>query len=456
MYLLSGWTQTHRFDPFQALTVQFAADLLDSLGDASGVLLIVLCIVQILLLGVQIWFLVSVVNRNARALKLLLLFDPVIIAQNANVMAMLSHGRLAVRQESSSFEQSEKVLENIREGVVLCDPDLVIQDLNDSFAALIGAEKATLRGQRIEQQVKKWPADETDCVEAFFLRIGLSVHGNGPPVDSEQLHIMGADGVERHVAVTVSYLNQIGLAKGTSAKLISAIALQFNDLTDQKKREDILQAQAKMIRELLMRMMPKSIVDQLSEGADSLAYAVQTASIGCIEVVIEPPLSDAAVEEIFRRWQKVFAIMDEVISAFPTLDKIRTEGNMYVFAGGMFGSGQKPEKQAEEATRFGLKLIGTAAKGAAEIGFHVDFRMGLNTGGPLVAGVMNQHRPAFQLIGPAADISEALMRTGDLNQVHFTRSVYELIYSHNFKVTERGDVKLRGGRTLRTYVIIPG
>jgi class 3 adenylate cyclase len=339
---------------------------------------------------------------------------------------------------------------------VLCDPDLVIEDLNDSFAALIGVEKAVLRGKRIEQQVTEWPGDETDCVEAFFLRIGLSVHGNGPPVGSEQLHITGAGGVEKHVAVTVSYLNEIGLAKGTSANLISAIAFQFNDLTDQKKREAILQAQSKRIRDLLMRTMPTPIVDQLSEGAHSVAYAVQTASIGYVEVVVEPPSSDAAVGEIFRRWHKVFTIMDDVISAFPTLDKIRTEGSMYIFAGGMFGSGQKPEKQAEEATKFGLKLITTAAKGAAQVGFNVDFRIGLNTGGPLVAGVMNRKRPAFQLIGPAANLAEALMRTGELNQVHLTRPVYEMIYSHNFKVTERGDVKLPGGRTIPTYVVIPG
>jgi class 3 adenylate cyclase len=149
----------------------------------------------------------------------------------------------------------------------------------------------------------------------------------------------------------------------------------------------------------------------------------------------------------------VFVVMDEFIASFSTLVRVRTQGNVYFFGGGLFGTGQKPEKHAEEATRFGLKLLTSAETIHRKVGFKVDFKFGLNTGGPLVAGVIGRNRPAFQLIGPPADLAEALMRTGDVNQLHLTRSVYELIYSHNFHVTERGEVKINGGRILRTYAV---
>jgi class 3 adenylate cyclase len=143
------------------------------------------------------------------------------------------------------------------------------------------------------------------------------------------------------------------------------------------------------------------------------------------------------------------------MASFSTLVRVRTQGNVYFFGGGLFGTGQKPEKHAEEATRFGLKLITSAGTISSKVGFKVDFKIGLNTGGPLVAGVISRNRPAFQLIATPAELAEALMRTGDIGHLHVTRSVYELIYSHNFHVTERGEVKVQGGRTLRTYSVVP-
>jgi hypothetical protein len=147
--------------------------------------------------------------------------------------------------------------------------------------------------------------------------------------------------------------------------------------------------------------------------------------------------------------------MDKYLEAFPQLTKVRTTAGVYVYAGDIFGMTNKPEKHAEEATRFGLKLISSALQISLDVGFNVGFMIGLNTGGPLVAGVMNQKRPAFQLIGLADDLAEELLLTGVPMQMHVTRSVYELVYAHNFRVTERGDVKIRDGKTLRTYVILP-
>lgn len=73
----------------------------------------------------------------------------------------------------------------------------------------------------------------------------------------------------------------------------------------------------------------------------------------------------------------------------------------------------------------------------------------------IIAGVMNINRPNFQIIGPVMELSEQMKATGVINQVHITRAVYELIFSSGFKVTERGETKLRRGDTLTTYLVIP-
>lgn len=147
--------------------------------------------------------------------------------------------------------------------------------------------------------------------------------------------------------------------------------------------------------------------------------------------------------------------MDEMIKEFPQLTKIRTKSFTYEYAGGLFGSVNKPDKHAEEATRFALKVISSAKKNGEKVGSEIEFKIGLSTGGPLIACVIGLNKPTFHLIGPTVDLAQRMKTLGVLNQVQITRAVYEFIYAHNFHITERGDIDTGGGKILRTYVINP-
>jgi hypothetical protein len=61
----------------------------------------------------------------------------------------------------------------------------------------------------------------------------------------------------------------------------------------------------------------------------------------------------------------------------------------------------------------------------------------------------------FNLIGEAIDTAKEMAMTAIKGQLHVTRAVYELVYRHNFTVTERGDVKLSGGKVRHTYLLTP-
>lgn len=94
-------------------------------------------------------------------------------------------------------------------------------------------------------------------------------------------------------------------------------------------------------------------------------------------------------------------------------------------------------------------------KNGEKVGSEIEFKIGLSTGGPLIAGVIGLNKPTFHLIGPTVDLAQIMKTLGVLNQVQITRAVYELIYAHNFHITERGDIDTGGGKILRTYVINP-
>jgi class 3 adenylate cyclase len=154
------------------------------------------------------------------------------------------------------------------------------------------------------------------------------------------------------------------------------------------------------------------------------------------------------MEDPFGGIYKLYDLFDAWMVAFPQLCRISVLATEYVFAGGVFTMTNKPDKHAEEATRFALKIRDT-------VGYGVTLLIGVNIDGPLIGGVMNVQKPAFQLIGSAVELARGLAETAVAGQIYVTRSVYEPIYSHNFRVTDRGDINLRNGKCVHTYVIIP-
>jgi hypothetical protein len=216
------------------------------------------------------------------------------------------------------------------------------------------------------------------------------------------------------------------LAEGDAAMSIRAVVVQMNDLTEQKQHEAEVEREVRSVTKMLERVIPTSVVKQLADGTDAISFAVQTASIGCI--LIDVGTHEPTVDDPFAGVHKLFALFDGWMEDFGQLSRIRVSASEYIFAAGVFILANKPAKHAEEATRFALKIIASAAEVVAAVGPHISILIGLNIGGPLIAGVMNSQRSIFQLIGTPVELATQLAETG---------------------------VKIRGGKSVHTYVITP-
>jgi hypothetical protein len=240
---------------------------------------------------------------------------------------------------------------------------------------------------------------------------------------------------------------------GEPAIRIVAVVVQLIDLTHEKLREEALDREISQVRSTLERVMPAPVVKQLSEGQESLAFAVQSASVGWI--CVQQPALELNQNDPFGGIHRVYDLFNAWMEPFTQLVRAQVASEAYVFAGGVFTETNKPEKHAEEATRFALKILSSMAEIRAALGSEITLLIGMTTGGPLIGGIMNLQRPMFDLIGNTVGIAKEMAMAAVEGQVHVTRSVYELVYRYNFTVTERGDVKLRSGKVLHTYLISP-
>jgi class 3 adenylate cyclase len=148
----------------------------------------------------------------------------------------------------------------------------------------------------------------------------------------------------------------------------------------------------------------------------------------------------------------LFRCFDEEIAARGTLMREKCIGDCYVSAGGIFTEENQPTINAKEMVSFGLSAIRRVGELNRLMSEALRIRVGVNSEGRLVAGVLGGKKPTFEILGPATSMAEQMEHHGVPMHVHVSRAVYEMIYGDMFEVKERGQVEVKNG-TVVTYLV---
>jgi class 3 adenylate cyclase len=82
-------------------------------------------------------------------------------------------------------------------------------------------------------------------------------------------------------------------------------------------------------------------------------------------------------------------------------------------------------------------------------------RIGINTGGPVLAGVLGTDRPTFDIIGDPINIAARLQSTDVPGKIQISETTQELVQGLEFQVEYRGEIELKGKGKKKTYLVDP-
>ena len=240
--------------------------------------------------------------------------------------------------------------------------------------------------------------------------------------------------------------------------LLMTTAQQMHVLTTYDNSRNI--QHAKLIAEeraksdtILASILPPTLVRRVQEGEQNISFSVQSASILFLDIVEFTPWCAAnTASMIMSTLNTMFGRLDALIASHPTMAKMKCIGDCYMAAGGIFSNANQNAIHPKECVEFGLEAIGVVSKMDEEFNLDRRIRVGVNTGGPIVAGVLGIGKPTFEIFGPAINMAQQMEHHGVPMQVHISRSTYELIYGGNFIVKERGEVEVKNG-TVLTYLV---
>ena len=290
----------------------------------------------------------------------------------------------------------------------------------------------------------------------FVFHLNECVSGKFKPRFSMNIIGKTVDGRPVHLTCNVIAMNSEGAVEEGDGSQVEKLAIILEDCTQFYVRKQMITQEQCLAQDLLLQVLPRRLVHFFMDANyEGFSFVAQTATIGCLDVNFEKDQDDklSLTKEKLQLASDLLKIFDEEIADFDLLCKVRSFGTSFVFAGGLISELNKPEKHAEQAAKYALKMISLVDDLSKKTDYNIKVTAGIHTGGPVVAGVIENQKPMFQVIGSVMEIASQMTITDIPMQVQVTRAVYELIFTAGFHIIERGDTEIRGGQKITTYLI---
>lgn len=200
---------------------------------------------------------------------------------------------------------------------------------------------------------------------------------------------------------------------------------------------------------LLYAMLPVSVATRLRERPGPYATRIDEATILFADIVGFTPLSrtldPSAIVDLLNR---LFARFDR-LADLHGVEKITTIGDAYFAIAG--ASEQRPD-HAEAVIELALAMQRATRELAQEVDHDLQIRTGINTGGPVVAGVIGTTKYLYTVIGDAVNTASRMESQGLAGRIQVSETTYERV-NGRYTFEARGTIDVKGKGPMQTYLL---
>jgi class 3 adenylate cyclase len=214
-----------------------------------------------------------------------------------------------------------------------------------------------------------------------------------------------------------------------------------------RRQRDQIQEEQQKSEALLLNILPVPVANELKSTG-----AVQPMTFDDVTVCFTDfagfTLSSEkiAAADLVATLDDYFTAFDAIVSRYG-LEKLKTIGDAYMFAGGL------PSAKASHAVDAVLAALEIVEK-AEQLSLRHEalqwkIRVGLHSG-PVVAGVVGVRKFAFDIWGPTVNMASRMESSGAPGRVNLSGHTYELVRDF-IDCEPRGRVKVKEGREFDMY-----
>lgn len=209
-----------------------------------------------------------------------------------------------------------------------------------------------------------------------------------------------------------------------------------------------LQTEKARYEDLLLSILPGSIVDRINGGESMIADYVDEVTVLFADIVgFTQFASRQSPGDLVHFLNSIFSAFDALTERFGG-EKIKTIGDAYMVA---FGLLEPRPDHADAAARLALAMLDEVGQFRDIDGNPIHLRIGLHTG-PAVAGVIGQRKFSFDVWGTTVNVASRMEAHGEQGRIHISEA-FKTAIDGRFRFVERGLIDVKGAGSMRTYFL---
>jgi len=209
-----------------------------------------------------------------------------------------------------------------------------------------------------------------------------------------------------------------------------------------------IEQQRKKTEELLLNILPPSVAQELQANGCVQPMYFEDVTIAFADFVgFTLSTEQLPADDLVSVLSRYFTAFDNIMKRYG-LEKLKTIGDCYMFAGGL---PIRTPSHPVDTILAAFEMLRVSEELAKEGPVGWQLRIGVHTG-PVVAGVVGIHKFTFDIWGDAVNFSSRMEASGAPGRVNLSASTYARIKDF-FSCEKRGEVKIKDGREVEMYFV---
>jgi class 3 adenylate cyclase len=343
---------------------------------------------------------------------------------------------------SNNFSVFASVFQNSQDSIFCLNKNETIEMVNPSVFILFGFTPEQLLGQHLSYVL---PSER--CKDIYNQ---MSLMRKGQCALLFDQYVEALTDIETCIPVQAILL---GFTENSSTEASSFVVILRDESQLQNQMKEAQEAKVRS-EELLYSILPRDIVIRINQGEKDICFSVPSASIIFIDIVKFSEYSSGLTpSQIMETLSLIYSKFDSIAERFEMITKIKLIGDDYMAAAGLFHPDEEANKHASQIVQFGLECIQAIEEVNVQLNSQLHVRVGVNTDGPLIAGVLGTDKPIFDIIGDPINVAARLQSTGIPGSIQISQTTYDLIQGMDFDIEYRGKIVLKGKGKRKTYLV---
>jgi class 3 adenylate cyclase len=213
-----------------------------------------------------------------------------------------------------------------------------------------------------------------------------------------------------------------------------------------------LRSDKEKIDRLLLNILPPAVAKELKDDGFVKPVFYESATIVFTDIVGFTKITEKLTpDQLVRELDEVFSRFDRVMDQYG-LEKLKTIGDAYMFAGGVPAANKTHEIDAVLGALEFQSLIEKINREKADKGRPVfEIRIGINTG-PLMAGVVGEKKFVYDVWGDSVNVASRMESSGERGRINISASTYVRVKDY-FETEARGQVMAKNKGSVEMYFV---